>query len=902
MSKISATALLLLLTFVIPIKGNGMWQYVDPMIGSEGEGRVFIGPSAPFGMIKPGPDCTCKPNSGWLPVPEVVTGFSQTHVSGTGGGPKYGNILLQPFSENDNSTDYQFHRSVETVRLGYYSTTYQENDIKTEITSAERASIYRFTYPSKSSKRLSVNAGFFLGEDSLPNAREAQQFIGSEIEIVSDNEVRGYTRIRGGWNNGNAYTVFFCLISDTPFTQSLTWKGSKFSDSNFQYDEGKKTGAILTFDGETDVVRVKIGISFVSELKARENAAAEIDHFDFDKQMSKLRAQWDSLLCRIEIDKNTDIKYKRMFYTALYHTMLEPVNRTGDNPLWENDGPYYDDFYAIWDTYRTSLPLITLIDESREREIVNSLINIYQHDGYMPDARSGNCNGRTQGGSNAEMVVADAYMKGIGGIDYEQGLKAMLKDATVSPSDAEKEGRGGLTEYNHLGYVPYGIDRAGNRTVEYSFNDFCIGEVASGLGYHDIATKYFEKSQNWKNLWRSDYQYDGVRGFIMPRSSRGEWLDSIVFGESKIQQPKFVYTPVTREAPWYNWWWGTFFYEATSWEYSLSIPHDVDGLIEKCGGKDEFRKRLDRFFDGNYYNVGNEPSFLTPCLYHWIGRPDLSSNRIKMIVNSFYNDSRKGIPGNDDSGAMSSWLAFHLIGIYPLAGTDKYLIHKPLLNSTTLHLSNGKQLVVINGKKSGIYYNGALLDSAFITHQMIMNGGLLEIGDLGCHKEKQESTKKTNRDGSASDESTVACRADVKWTLRLNTIQHEQKRNYDIALDDTVVYWRILRNGKWQSGRYVMTNDALQNADRLCWQQPFDGKTLILDNHETWLYISNSAYRELQEKGSFVYNFTSYHKISACNDVIYVKSDVDSTEMSIGSNRMILSMKNNPLGIDWQIN
>src|SRR5574344_1262722 len=121
------------------------WRYVDPRIGSVGVGRVFVGPSAPFGMIKPGPDCTCKPNSGWLPVPEVVTGFSQTHVSGTGGGPKYGNILLQPFSENDNSTDYQFHRSVETVRLGYYSTTYQENDIKTEITSAERASIYRFT-------------------------------------------------------------------------------------------------------------------------------------------------------------------------------------------------------------------------------------------------------------------------------------------------------------------------------------------------------------------------------------------------------------------------------------------------------------------------------------------------------------------------------------------------------------------------------------------------------------------------------------------------------------------------------------------------------------------------------------------------------------------------------------
>lgn len=198
-----------------------------------------------------------------------------------------------------------------------------------------------------------------------------------------------------------------------------------------------------------------MGISFLSCLRAEANAHSEIPHWSFDEVHRQLLDKWETLFSKIEIDEKAPEAHKRMFYTGLYHTMLMPVDRTGENPLWSDPEPYYDDFYAIWDTYRTSSPLITLIDPKREADIVRSLVNIYKRDGYMPDARSGNCNGRTQGGSNAEIVIADAFVKGLEDIDYELALQAMLKDATVDPgANHEAEGRGGLREYLELGYVP----------------------------------------------------------------------------------------------------------------------------------------------------------------------------------------------------------------------------------------------------------------------------------------------------------------------------------------------------------------------------------------------------------------------------------------------------------------
>jgi predicted alpha-1,2-mannosidase len=736
--KMCLKVIMLAISLFFINKGNAQNQlhnYVDPMIGSEGDGRVFIGPSCPYGMVKPSPDCTSRPNSGWLPLPTEVTGFSQVHVSGTGGGPKYGNIQIMPFSGALDKLDQTSHRAEENVKLGYYETVFKENQIKTEITTAEKTSFFRITYPQNASKDLKIDPGFFLGENPEPYAREAQQFVGSQIEIVSDTEVRGYSRINGGWNNGRAYTVYFWAVFDQPIAKYVTWKDGKFyANQSAQFDSGKKTAALLSFSKEgKQELNVKIGISFLSELKAKNNIQEEIPNWDFNVVLASLENKWEQLLSRITLSPDTSLEYKKMFYTGLYHTMLAPVNRTGENPLWTNDEPYYDDFYCIWDTFRSSSPLLTLIAPKRQAEIVNAMLNIYKHDGYLPEGRSGNDNGRTQGGSNAETLLADAFVKKLKGIDYELALKAMLKDAEVpSGGNEEKEGRTGLVDYLRLGYVPFGTNRAGNCTMDYAYNDYNIATVAKGLNRMEIYDRYIKQSENWKNLWRADYENNGAKGFIMPKDAAGNWLDDVVFGESKIQKPTYKYTPVITESPWYVCHWCVFFYEGTSWEYSLSVPHDLPEVVRKSGGDLAFQKRLDTFFDNKLYDVSNEPSFLAPTMYHWIGKPYLSSDRIGEIIKENFNTSHKGLPGNDDSGAMSSWLAFHMMGLYPNAGQPYYLLNTPLIKETTLKLEEGKTFKITaknlsNTKKyiKSALLNGKPFNQAWILHEDIVKGGEL---------------------------------------------------------------------------------------------------------------------------------------------------------------------------------
>lgn len=749
-SVIKCVAAFILLHCIINTTATAQYyRYVDPLIGSEGEGNVFIGPSRPFGMIKPGPDCNKGANSGYSPdSTKPVYGFSQVHVSGTGGGPKYGNISVMPFDGSDEAVKQESVRASETVSLGYYSVQLKKWNIKTEITAAHKVAYYRFEFTGNK-KAVKIDAGEFLGETNIPDGREAQQFVGSEIEVVSDHEIRGYSKIRGGWNNGAAYTVYFAAVFKTPFSRFSSFKnGQLFAGQKVQVDDGKKTGALLFFDQPaTGALEMKIGISFISTLKARQNIDAEVPEWDFTQCLNETTQKWETLLNKIEIDADATAAQKKMFYTGLYHTMLMPVDRTGENPLWENNGPYYDDFYAIWDTYRSSNPLITLISPTREADIVNALLQIYKRDGYMPDARSGNSNGRTQGGSNAEVLIADAYVKGVKGINYYLGLEAMLKDATIPPGgNEEKEGRGGLTDYNSLGYVSSNFVRAGNRTIEYAYDDYCLATVAKGIGRMGEYRRFLKQSGNWQNLWRN-ISDNGTTGFIMPKDAAGKWIDSIRCDMSNGRATWIPYTPTAQDWPICVCWWCGFFYEASSWEYSLSIPHDVAMLIKKSGGPAAFKKRLDIFFEKQLYNVGNEPSFLSPNLYHWIGRPDLSSDRIRKIVNSNFNSSHSGIPGNDDSGAMSSWLAFHMMGLYPNAGQSYYLINAPFVKRTVLHQENGKDFIIStkNFAAENMYIRSATLNGksyalAYIEHQDIVNGGELVL-EMGASPSAEWGTK-----------------------------------------------------------------------------------------------------------------------------------------------------------------
>ncbi len=687
-------------------------KYVDPFIGVENNGNTFPGVSLPYAMVKLGPDCYRKEtNSGYLSKGEVW-GFSLTHVSGTGGGPKYGNVLMTATMGALNVVDYSSIRKNEKASPGYYSVELEDYNIKVELTATQKTGFYKYTFQKKGKANLLIDLGSFLSRSKAYG--EDQELTGSFIEILNNHEVQGYTRVKGGWNKGKPYTVYFYGIIDTPAETYGTWKsGKKTNFKKEQTDTGEKTGAYFTYNVHgNQVIMLKAGISYLSIGKAKANLNRENPYWNFKEIRSKAVNQWNKQLGKIQISEASE-KTKRIFYTALYHSFLQPVKKTGELKNWPPDKTYYDDYYTNWDTFRTLNPLLVLVDEKREVEIINSMLNIYEEEGYMPDGRSGNDNGLTQGGSNCDLVIADAFVKHVKGIDYEKAFQAMVKDAEITPANARKEGRGGLKDYNTLGYVSTSYERAGTRTVEYANDDWGIAQVAKGIGKLDDYKKYKKRASNWENLWRPVTSH-GVTGFIYPKDKAGKWVS----GFSLLERGS----------------WSDFFYESTSWEYSLYAPQDVKELIKLSGGNDAFVNRLDTFFKRDYFNMGNEPGFLIPDLYIWAGRYDKSAYRIHKIISEDYNSGKGGLPGNDDSGAMSSWFAFQAMGIFPNAGQDVYLIGSPIIGKTEIQLGNGKifEIKVNNLSDENIYVtkailNGNLLNRAWFRHTDIKNGGKLEL-------------------------------------------------------------------------------------------------------------------------------------------------------------------------------
>jgi predicted alpha-1,2-mannosidase len=695
-------------------------RLVDPMLGAAGGGNVFPGPAVPFGEIKPGPDMDNgygrDPNAGWSETGNI-RGFSQTHVSGTGGSSKYGNILITATTGKPAPSDSESPRADERATAGYYSVTLARYGVGVEITAARRAAIYRFRFPQGQRANLFFDVSRCLV--SGLRTHENQIPLSSTVQVLSSTEIAGSTTVKNGWNKQPVpYTVYFYAMTDTPAASWGTWLGGQLNSENRQASGTAATpaGAWLTFANHGHPVLMKIAISFVSIDQARRSLADEIPGFDFDRVHTDAVAAWNKALSTVDVYGETP-EQAQMFYTALYHTMLMPTDRTGENPLWQSSEPYYDDYYAIWDIFRTSGPLLTLIAPERETAIVRALVDLYRHEDWLPDARSGNYNGRTQGGSNAEFMLTDAYLKGLPGIDWKTALAAEIHDAEVSPADHFKEGRGGLPDWHNLGYVSIeGSDRPGSVSMEYAADDFEIALLAKGLGDASDYDKYLEHSGNWKNLWDANFSAGGFNGFIRPRHRDGSWL-----------------TPFTAMDQ--CTWGGDTFYEGNSWTYSFFVPQNVAGLIHAAGGPETFVRRLDAFFAvPDRYDVGNEPGFLTPYLYNWAGRPDKTDEHVRAIIAASYHVGLRGLPGNDDSGAMSSWYIFGQIGIFPNAGQPVYLIGSPAYPRTVLHLAGGKDFTIEarNLTPQNIYVTAATLDGKpldrdWLRHSEIIAGGRLVL-------------------------------------------------------------------------------------------------------------------------------------------------------------------------------
>lgn len=705
------------------IRTKNYCKYVDLFIGAAGGGNIFPGTALPFGMVRLGPDYGNKyKNAGWDEKGNI-DGFSHTHVSGSGGAPKYGNILVMPVVGNINIQDYSSPRSDEKAEIGLYSVKLDKYNVSVRLSSTHSTGLHEYTFPKSDASNILIDAGSFLIKPK--QHPESQQLVGSEVRILSNHEIEGYSRVRGGWNMGGAYSVYFYASFDTPATRWGTWKSDKLTPGGkSEFDSGEKTGAWLTFKtNKGQKIKVKVGISFLSVGKAKENLK-ELTTWDIDQVKKDAVEKWNKILGKVDINDNNEAN-KKIFYTAMYHVFLQPTNRTGENPKWHSGEPYYDDFYTIWDTFRATNPLFTLLNPGLERDLIRSMIDIYKFDGYMPDGRSGNDNGRVQGGTDADVLIADAMVKKIEGIDYNKALEAMIKDAEVPPGgDERKEGRGGLPDYNTLGFVSTKYERAGSRTMEYANNDYAISVVAKKLGGDDLSGRYRKKASNWQNLWNPEIESFGAKGFIWPRHEDKTWAGSDSFTTIKTGS------------------WPDFFYESNSWEISFYVPQDVKTLIEKCGGNEAFESRLDTFFthtikknDGlGIFNVSNEPGFLTPVLYNYINKQNKTAALVRKILATSYDTTRSGIPGNDDSGSMSAWYIFQALGFYPNTGQDVYLISSPLFEEVTIHLENGHSLHITaqHAGTENIYIQSAMLNGKplqqnWFRHTDIIDGGTLSF-------------------------------------------------------------------------------------------------------------------------------------------------------------------------------
>ncbi|KAF2759095.1 hypothetical protein EJ05DRAFT_531420 [Pseudovirgaria hyperparasitica] len=766
-------------------------QFVNPLIGSEGAisglayggGDIFVGAAMPFGMVKLGIDTLETPlnmttiNGGYTPRGRV-TGISMLHESGTGGGPKYGYpsqmplvSVSSPVNILDNNT-YMQERiySEEMARVGYFKTKLQ-NNVTIELSASRHAGIMSYLYPSDE-KHILVDASHFL--PSINRAWDAQLYVGGEIEIQPGGLVyTGWTSIAGGWNIGAPVTIYFCGEFDQAPSQARTFSGRNTIPSSryfrsFQAADasipeptfgqevarsgplGDRIGALFSWN-TTGISRIKsrVGVSFMSIDKACNYKTQEIPSWDLQNIVVSAREEWNRDVfskIKVAINEGANMTRVALLYSSLYFMHLIPSERVGENPLWESAEPYWDDIYTMWDLFRNQASLYHLIQPRYYESLIRAVIDMWRFEGFLPDGRSGNYNGLVQGGSNADNVLADAYVKGLrGAINWTDGYMAVRTNAEVypfydnNPVDSQgtlKEGRGALDDWIPLGYVTADRNtRCISKTVEYALNDFAVSQIASGEMVAE-QEKYLNRGAGWQLSWSHDAQSRNFTGFMAPRFANGTFDSNYDLDQCGDCN------------------WADYCYEGTPFEYSFVVPHDMETLIGFMGGQTLFESRLDYIFQANttsadlgvnglgittLMNIANEPDFATPYLYNYINKQHKSVQRSRSLGYEFFFNATNGIPGNSDAGALNCWLLWQMLGLYPIVTTPVYLIESPWFDDINITINHDKNLRITasnlddaNSRKGfyvqSVSINGQIWDKNWFEHEDL--GIMTEGGEI----------------------------------------------------------------------------------------------------------------------------------------------------------------------------
>lgn len=732
---------------------EGFTQYVDPMIGTREMGHVFPGACVPFGMVQLSPDTDTIPYAvngkytgtvyrycaGYQYNDKTIVGFSHTHFSGTGHSdlgdflvmPTVGQLQLNPGTASHPESGYRsrFSHETEKAEPGYYRVRLDDYGIDAEMTTTSRVGFHRYTFPESDDSHiiLDLNHGIYNYEGKV---------LWSYVRVENDTLVTGY-RITRGWARTNY--LYFAMVFSKPIKnygcrndEELIYKGfwRKFDEQhNFPEMAGKNLKAHFDFSTRKgEEIKIKFALSAVSTEGALRNLRAEVPHFDFDRVKTDARERWEQELRRIKIDAPEEKKVT--FYTSLYHTFINPVEymdvdgryRGLDHNIHQAEGFVNYTVFSLWDTYRALHPLFTLVQPERTSDMINSMLAHYDQSvhGMLPVwSHFGNENW-CMIGYHAVPVIVDAWVNGIRGFDRHRALKACVSTATY-------KNYGNLADYMKYGYIPFDKNVNGSSmTLEYAYDDWTIARLAESLGEKEMAAQFDQRARNWELL------FDEKRGFVRARNSNGTWKEP--FDALHTANEGFI--------------------EGNSWNYSLYVPQDIPALIRKMGGNDRFTNHLDSLFsmylpDAYFaeteditregligcYVHGNEPSHHVAYMYNWAGKPWKTQERIHQIVNTMYLNKPDGLCGNDDCGQMSAWYIFSSLGFYPVTpGSGWYAIGSPSVGQGVMSLPGGKTLTIQANHLSdkniyvkSVWLNGKALDTSFISHRELSEGGELRF-------------------------------------------------------------------------------------------------------------------------------------------------------------------------------
>ncbi len=695
-------------------------SYVDPTIGTGDHGHVFVGANRPFGMVQVGP--TSIPQewdwcSGYHASDSTLIGFSHTHLSGTGIGDLF-DVTIMPvvgevtYSRGDG-VDPQSgmwsiaDRSQEIARVGYYSVPVMRYGVKAEMTATSRVGYHRYTFPASSEAALVID---------LENGGCWDRVTQSQMKVVGDNRIEGY-RYSSGWAADQK--VYFVAEFSRPF-DSFEIKNEHYGRANFSTSADEQ-------------ILLKVALSPTSIEGARANMAAEMPAWpELEQIAAQAEQEWEQELQKAVIESEEE-SVKRIFYTALYHTMIAPSEfcdvdgsyRGADGKVHPNPGHTTYTTYSLWDTYRAAMPLMSILHPEKMNGVINSMLNIFDEQGRLPVWHLWGNETDCMVGNPGVISVADAVVKGDTGIDPERAYRAIR-----ATSMNEGRGNGFRIEY---GFIPF--DKMTTQSVafdmEYAIADAAAAEAARALGKSDDADYFEQRSHSYRHY------FDPSTGFIRPRNSEGEWREPFDPFHSDHNADDYC--------------------EGNAWQYTWLVPHDVEGMAECFGSREAMIKKLDSLFTVSseitgenrssdisgligQYAHGNEPSHHTLYIYAMLSQPWKCADKVREVLSTLYFDGEAGLSGNEDVGQMSAWYVMSALGFYQAEpASARYWFGSPIISQATLKVKGGQMRIVVenNSDKNRyiqrVWLNGKEYRKPWISHSDLSSGGELRI-EMGADK------------------------------------------------------------------------------------------------------------------------------------------------------------------------